>query len=616
MIVSDSSGSLFILFVTLIAIWCLRNRDFLRRAWRTLPRDFKGISTLIRVQWFSRLAARYDYSADMLFDRVVKKYPHKRALEMAGTENALTFSELQRLSWRIANYFVEKCCLKQGDVVAIFMQNRPECGAFLLGTARQGLILAQLNFNLRLDSLAHCLNAAEAKCLVVEEKLLPYFQETVNAKLVSDNLLVLVYGDDERETAYVNLKRELQTVSDEQPKDYRRAAGCKTVLSYIYTSGTTGMPKPAKITHARYMMMVNGVRLSFGIKPEDRIYVTMPLYHTSGGIIASHFWKDCSHHRCTVALYIGEICRYLLSQPLSDLDKKHGVRMMYGNGLRPQIWEAFVERFGIKQICELYGSTEGNTSILNMDNKVGACGFLTIYQFLSPLYPIGLVKVDERTGKLVRNKDGLCIRCLPGESGELVGTVVKGNPVKEFCGYLSENDTKRKLERNVFRRNDVAFRSGDILHMDEYGYLYFKDRTGDTFRWKGENVSTSEVEGLIQRVAGLADAAVYGVMVPGTEGRAGMASIVDEKGTLDLTKLLSELSELLPKYAIPVFIRLCSKVNLTGTHKLIKSNLQADGYDQEKCGKDALFYLNVASRKYEPLDSTVYSAILSGKIRF
>ncbi|KFD58985.1 hypothetical protein M514_00148 [Trichuris suis] len=411
------------------------------------------------------------------------------------------------------------------------------------------------------------------------------FQEAVNAKLVNNDLSVLVYGDDERETAHINLKCALQTVSDAQPIGYRRIAGHKTVLTYIYTSGTTGMPKPAKITHARYMMMANGVHLSFGIKPEDRIYVTMPLYHTSGGIIgmgqtlvcgntcvlrprfsASNFWRDCSQHNCTVALYIGEICRYLLSQPPSDMDKKHGIRMMYGNGLRPQIWEAFVERFGIKQICELYGSTEGNTSILNMDNKVGACGFLTIYQFLSPLYPIGLVKVDERTGKLIRNKDGLCIRCVPGESGELVGVVVRGNPVKDFCGYLSENDTKRKLERNVFRLNDIAFRSGDILHMDEYGYLYFKDRTGDTFRWKGENVSTSEVEGLIQRVAGLADAAVYGVKVPDSEGRAGMASIVDEKGTLDLAKLLSELSGLLPKYAIPIFIRLCRKVNLTALH--------------------------------------------------
>ncbi|KHJ46184.1 hypothetical protein D918_03848 [Trichuris suis] len=247
LLVADIPEATYILFISLIASWCLRNRDFLRRALYTLPRDIKGISVLIKVQWFNYIAARCNYSVDLLFDCIAKKYPNKTALEMADKEQAFTFDELQRLSWKVANYFGEKLGLREGDVVAIFMQNRPECGAFLLGTARKGLILAQLNFNLRLDSLAHCLNAAQAKCLIVEE----YFQEAVNAKLVNNDLSVLVYGDDERETAHINLKCALQTVSDAQPIGYRRIAGHKTVLTYIYTSGTTGMPKPAKITHAR-----------------------------------------------------------------------------------------------------------------------------------------------------------------------------------------------------------------------------------------------------------------------------------------------------------------------------------------------------------------------------
>lgn len=276
---------------------------------------------------------------------------------------------------------------------------------------------------------------------------------------------------------------------------------------------------------------------------------------------------------------------------------------MYGNGLRPDIWEQFISRFGVKQIGEFYGSTEGNTGLgkqcfclfaarlssnalffaVNLDSHVGACGFLPRSLLTQLVHPVALMKIDPSTGELVRDARGLCVRCRPGESGEIIGKVRKGDPFLDFDGYVSGKDTNKKLVRNVYRHGDVAFSSGDVLYMDEDGYLYFKDRTGDTFRWKGENVSTTEVEAVVQRAAGMSDATVYGVEIPGmcmegfwgmvwlvglvflgADGKAGMAAIVDENQNTDLKEFNATLKEKLPAYARPIFLRLCKKVETTG----------------------------------------------------
>ncbi|OUC39853.1 AMP-binding enzyme [Trichinella nativa] len=384
---------------------------------------------------------------------------------------------------------------------------------------------------------------------------------------------------------------------------------------------------------ALYFLMALGVHLAFSIRKSDRIYVTMPMYHTAAIILgigqtllsgctciirsrfsASQYWHDCLRYRCTAAQYIGEMCRYLLLQPPKEIDRKHGIRLMYGNGLRIQIWKEFVKRFGIEKIGEFYGSTEGNTSVLNIDNHVGACGFMTIYSFLSIVYPIALIKVDETTGELMRDERGLCIRCKPGESGEMVGRIIRGNPLKDFTGYVCDSDSQKKITRDVFRKNDIAFRSGDILYYDELGYLFFKDRTGDTYRWKGENVSTTEVEGLIQKITSHNDAVVYGVSVPGYEGRAGMAAIVDLNSTLDVNHLHEQMTIFLPKYAQPIFLRICQKVTSTSTYKLCKTELVKEGFNPVSCISDQLYVLNHEKDAYEVLDALKYQDIIEGRM--
>jgi solute carrier family 27 fatty acid transporter 1/4 len=250
----------------------------------------------------------------------------------------------------------------------------------------------------------------------------------------------------------------------------------KTTVIYIYTSGTTGLPKAAVFTHARYYMAACGPFMMMGVKPHDRVYLTMPMYHTAAGIMgigstmlagttsvirkkfsASRFWDECIQYECTVSQYIGEVCRYLLAQPMKPSENQHKIRLMFGNGLRPNIWKEFVNRFQIKDICELYGATEGNANLCNFDNTVGACGFLPIISTILPVLPMSLIKVDDETGEIIRDKNGLCIKCMPGECGEMVGKIIKGNPLKEFTGYLSEKDTKKNKFMTYFRKETLDF---------------------------------------------------------------------------------------------------------------------------------------------------------------
>jgi len=284
---------------------------------------------------------------------------------------------------------------------------------------------------------------------------------------------------------------------------------------------------------------------------------------------------------------------------------------MYGNGLRAEIWEGFVNRFGVYHIGELYGSTEGNCNIVNIDSKVGAVGFLPRLAY--PLMPTALVKVNEETGEILRNpKTNRVIPCKPNEAGELIGKIVKNNPLRDFQGYADPSAREKKIIRDAFRKGDSWFRSGDILTMDELGYFYFKDRTGDTFRWKGENCSTAEVESVISKVCGLRDAVAYGVEIPGNEGRAGMVAIADPDGTLDINALTEEINKNLPLYARPLFVRKMKEVELTGTFKLRKVDLQKEGFDINKLRDNIYFFSNL---KYIPLDRDLHNKLVSGQMR-
>ncbi|XP_070375498.1 long-chain fatty acid transport protein 1 isoform X3 [Equus asinus] len=420
------------------------------------------------------------------------------------------------------------------------------------------------------------------------------------------------------------LLREASTAPLAQPP----GKGMDDRLFYIYTSGTTGLPKAAIIVHSRFYRMAAFSHHAYSMRAADVLYDCLPLYHSAGNIIgvgqcllygltvvlrkkfsASRFWDDCVQYDCTVVQYIGEICRYLLRQPVREAEARHRVRLAVGNGLRPAIWEEFAQRFGVRQIGEFYGATECNCSIANMDGKVGSCGFNS--RILPHVYPIRLVKVNEDTMELLRDAQGLCIPCQAGEPGLLVGQINQQDPLRRFDGYISESATSKKITHSVFQKGDSAYLSGDVLVMDELGYMYFRDRGGDTFRWRGENVSTTEVEGVLSRLLGQTDVAVYGVAVPGVEGKAGMAAIVDPHGQLSPNALYQELQKVLAPYARPIFLRLLPQVDTTGTFKIQKTRLQREGFDPRQTS-DRLFFLDLKQGHYLPLDQGVYTHICSG----
>lgn len=324
-----------------------------------------------------------------------------------------------------------------------------------------------------------------------------------------------------------------------------------------------------------------------------------------------NYWKDCIRYNCNGAQYIGEICRYLLSASESKDDKGHNVEIMWGNGLRPAIWKQFTERFNIKFVGEFYGATEGNSNVLNIDSKCGSVGFTSV--LIPSVYPVSLIQLDEHAVP-VRGPDGLCIKCRPGEPGEFVGKIVKNHPSRSFEGYLDKAATDSKIIRDVLKKGDMYFRSGDLLYADEFGWMYFMDRMGDTFRWRGENVSTVEVESVISSVLEQTASVVYGVDVPGVEGKAGMAAIVEDVAKFDLDQFLSNLKAELPSYAIPLFVRLVRNLDITGTFKIRKLDLVREGFNPSLVN-DPLFFYNSSSDGYCRLDDCLYEDIISMKCR-
>lgn len=402
-------------------------------------------------------------------------------------------------------------------------------------------------------------------------------------------------------------------------------------LLYIYTSGTTGLPKAAVITHSRFIFIAVGIHYIADFGNKDVFYNPLPLYHTAGGIMnagqallfgntvvvrkkfsASSFFSDCGKFNCTVAQYIGEMCRYVLATPESPADKNHKVRLIFGNGLRPQIWTPFVERFNIPRVAEFYGATEGNANIVNITNTVGAIGFIS--RIIPAVYPISIIKADPATGEPIRGKNGLCQLCDVDEPGVFIGKILPGNPSRAFLGYVDKKASDKKVVHDVFKKGDMAFLSGDLLSADARGNLYFKDRTGDTFRWKGENVSTSEVEAQVSNLAGYRDCVVFGVEIPNSEGRAGMAAILDTERIVDMNRLAHGLKAAMPAYARPVFVRILDKVDMTGTYKLRKVELQQDGYNPNLT-TDLIYYMTPKAT-YELLTPEVYQKILNNEMRF
>ncbi|NWI44399.1 S27A4 protein, partial [Picathartes gymnocephalus] len=601
--------------------------DFFLIFLKTIQRDFTTGLVLLRVKWQVWRHVREKNTIAKIFQKTTRRHPEKTALIFQGTGESWTFHQLDEYSNQVANFFCGQG-FRSGDVVALFMESRNQYVGLWLGLAKIGVETALVNSHLRMEPLLHCITISNSKAVVFGVEMMEAMQE-VQPSL--DKSIHLFWSGEGNPKSVLpgakHLDPLLQMAQRHQPAPPDK--GFLDKLFYIYTSGTTGLPKAAIVVNCRYFRMSSLVFYGFRMRSDDVMYDCLPLYHAAGNIVgigqcllqgmtvvirkkfsASHFWEDCVKYNCTIVQYIGEICRYLLNQPYQDAERQHRVRMAVGNGLRASIWREFMARFGIAQVAEFYGATECNCSLGNFDGNVGSCGFNS--RILPGVYPIGLVKVDEDTMELIRGPDGVCISCKPGEPGQLVGRIVKSNPLQHFDGYLNQSATHKKIARDVFSKGDAAYLTGDVLVMDKYGYMYFRDRTGDTFRWKGENVSTTEVEGTLSRILNLTDVVVYGVEVPGIEGKAGMAAIADPENSCDLEDFSSKLKKALPQYARPVFLRFLHEVSKTSTYKFQKMELRKQGFDPARV-KDRLYFLDSKQGCYLPLDQAVFSRIQSGE---
>ncbi|XP_045479747.1 long-chain fatty acid transport protein 4-like isoform X2 [Harmonia axyridis] len=614
--------------VTSSIITLLRSRLF-RIIIRTLPRDLKLAWIFAKLNCIILYRASLKRTIPKLFRNTLRKYPKKVAFHFE--DETWTFEKVDEFSNLIGNYF-KGLGYKRGDSVALLMDNRPEYVCIWLGLAKVGIITALINTNLiSRDALSHAIKSGNCNSIIFGSK---FKQMIEKVEKIMPELKIFQFNDHEGEILpdAVNLKQEIQNLSngrnsldsdiDEgKPEDK---------LIYIYTSGTTGLPKASIIKNSRYYLGYIVFNLGVDIKTEDVIYTPVPLYHTLGGMCgvsqalikgatvvirnkfsASNFWKDCEKYQCTMSQYIGEMARYvILAHQRSENKPSYKLKKMYGNGMKPTTWKQFVEAFNVGQIYEFYGSTEGNFALFNLDNKIGAVGYLPVYGDFA--VPMTLIKCDSK-GNPIRNAKGFCEICDYNETGLLICKISKLLPVTRFDGYTNEESTKKKILRDVLKKGDTYFNTGDVLVRDDHGYFYFKDRTGDTFRWKGENVSTTEVEDILSSILNK-DVAVYGVEIPGSEGRAGMAAIVDQSKSLDLEQLKQICKENLPSYSIPVFLRIVQRIPQTGTFKIQKMDLQQEGYDINIV-QDDLFFLDPCKKEYVKLEIDIYNDIINSKLR-
>lgn len=402
------------------------------------------------------------------------------------------------------------------------------------------------------------------------------------------------------------------------------------VIAYIYTSGTTGYPKPALVRHLRFTMGGISLPQVMGLEDGETIYAPLPLYHGEslfvgfssafrlGGAFASRrrfkasaFLDDVRRHDAVAFVYVGELCRYLLRQPPSPRDRDHKLRIAAGAGLRPDIWTPFVERFGIARVLEMYGATEGNVALQNLDNRPGSVG--KPHAMLEDT--VALARFDLARGDVLRGPDNLCLPCPVGEAGELLGKIGGHGGGMEYDGYTDRAATERKILRDVFTPGDAWFRTGDLLRKDAEGYYYFVDRIGDTFRWKGENVATHEVADVLNGAPGVSEANVYGVTIPGEDGRAGMAALVLAAGhPFDAAAFYGHAAANLPAYALPGLVRVVQEMDVTGTLKQRKQAFQSEGYDPARL-TDPLFVRDDAARTYVPLTPARFDDLTAGRWR-
>lgn len=563
------------------------------------------------------------------FEKAVKRNP--QGIALLFEDQSYSYRALNEWANQIAHYYLSLGA-KKGDVIAVMVENRPELIATIVALAKIGVTIALVNTSQVGKVLAHSINLVNPIAVIAGEEVRAAIDEARPELKVPQDRFHWFADQETRKHAgtapkdYVNLAQQIDQFPKFNPSTTRTVTG-KDGLFYIYTSGTTGLPKAVIFTHSRWTLAYGTYGHILNLGKDDVMYVTLPLYHATGvvvcwcGVIAgsatlavrrkystSAFWKDVQKFNASAIGYVGELCRYLIDAPTTELDRAHRVTKMIGNGMRPNIWGKFKERFGVQEVLELYASSEGNvgfSNIFNFDNTVG----------FSPT-PYAIVEFDKEKNELVRDKKGHCKKVKTGEVGLLIGKITSRSP---FDGYTDPEKNKSVILKDVFTKGDSYFNTGDLVRDIGFRHAQFVDRLGDTFRWKGENVSTTEVENMVCEYHKIAEAVVYGVEIPNTNGRAGMAAITlvdgEELNEDDLSAMVNVFKKCLPSYAIPVFLRVQAKVETTGTFKYQKNKLKEDAFNPAKTSERLLVLLPGATA-YCDVNAEIFNNIQSYQYRF
>lgn len=544
-------------------------------------------------------------------------------------ERSITYNAFNQAANQVAHYLSDQG-VGRGSVIALFMANRPEFLIYQLAITKLGAVVSLINTSQKGQVLAHSLNLVKAEYVVVGDEYIEPLDairsslqiEPVIYRVPDTDCLVDPGRDDGSYTNIALACRDYSTANlpaDQSPKPQDTAC-------YIYTSGTTGLPKASVQTHDRMAKLFMAMGLFINpLGEEDVMYSTLPLYHAtalgsswfpclcngaafalSRSFSASNFWEDVRKYQATGFAYVGELCRYLLNKPAQADDATNSLKFMIGNGLRPEVWGPFKQRFAIEEVREIYGASEGNLTSVNLFNLDNCVGMI--------FTPHALVKVDQETEEPIRDAKGRLIKAKTGEPGLLLGEINNNVP---FVGYSDKAKNESKIIRNAFKDGDQYFNTGDILKNIGYGNLQFCDRTGDTFRWKGENVSTGELENIANQHPDVEESVAFGVEIPNTNGKAGMIAVKlqDSVEKFCGKGLYDFFDENMPAYAVPVFVRIKGQFAKTPTFKYVKTDLKREGFDINSC-PNPIYVALPGEREYQPLTQDIFTNVTQGVYRF
>ncbi|KAF2003210.1 long-chain fatty acid transporter-like protein [Amniculicola lignicola CBS 123094] len=582
------------------------------------------------LEWLASRAARKRLGISHVLQEQAERQPSHPFLIFEG--RVWTYLEFYERVVRVGNWLMKEVGVKAGEVVAIDGGNSAEYLMFWLGLDAVGAVISFVNWNLTGVGLVHCVKLCDSRFLITDEGV-RYNVEPCRPELEEMGVKILYFNP-----------ASLATLSDDTPIPGDRWDNIppESVRCLIYTSGTTGLPKGVNIGTARETLTGYKVAPYLGLKPHDRMYTCMPLYHGAAhglcvtpslhagstvvlGRKFSHktFWPEVAKSGATHIQYVGELCRYLLNGPPNEYERKHCVKVAWGNGMRPDVWEPFRERFGIPIINELYAATDGLGATFNRNagpftaHTIGLRGALWHWRHGNDEVR---VRMDVDTEDIMRDERGFAVRCKTGEPGQVLHRLSEETLASAPAYYNNTEATVGRRITDVFEKGDIWFKSGDMMKVDYHGRVSFVDRLGDTFRWKSENVSTNEVADMMGKFSQIAETNVYGVSIPGYDGRAGAASIVMADGvtesTLDLQALATHARAVLPSYAVPLFLRLTPALEYTGTLKVQKGRLKQEGVDPDRVtGSDTLYWLPPGSARYVPLERKDWKAIVDGSVR-